>query len=228
MSDAAKYWDKFYKEKPFRAGKGPNEFLAKMLPRLSKGKALDIGMGEGNNAVYLAMKGFQVKGFDISPVALEHAQKLAKESGVQIEANRADLDLTVLGMMDYDTIIMTNFRPSVTRYYTEIIRSLKQGGTLLIEAPTVEELKELIPDNENFRNIYFRSNELLNELRSLRILFYQESDIDGRHIVQCFAQRPLDKDAVKYNLFDMHSKQKKDTEPTQAMKMAEAFFKKKD
>lgn len=227
MSDAGKYWDKVYKEKPYKAGKAPSAFLTTMLPRLSKGKVLDIAMGEGANAVYLAMKGFQVKGFDISQVALDHASKLAKESGVQIETNKADLDLTVLGMMEYDTVIMTNFRPSVTRYYSEIIRCLKQGGTLLVEAPTVEELRELIPDNENFRNIYFRSNELLQELKGMRILFYQESEIDGRHMVQCFAQRPLDRDAVKYNLFDMHSKQQ-DSGPSQAMKMAEALFKKKD
>jgi SAM-dependent methyltransferase len=227
VTDAGKYWDKFYQDKPFRSGKAPNNFLTTMLPRLSKGKVLDIAMGEGANAVYLAMKGFKVKGFDISAVALEHANKLAKESGVQIETNKADLDLTVLGMMEYDTVIMTEFRPSVTRYYTEIIRCLKQGGTLLVEAPTIEELKELIPDSENHRNIYFKSNELLQQLKGLRILFYQESEINGRHVVQCLAQRPLDRDAVKYNLFDMHSNQK-DSGPSQAMKMAEALFKKKD
>lgn len=228
MTGAAAYWDNIYREQPFRAGKKPSDFLARMLPRLSVGKTLDVGMGEGNNAVFLAKNGFQVKGVDISGVAIEHAMALAKESGVKIEAVKADLDLTVMGMMDYDTIIMTEFRPPISRYYAEILRSLKQGGTLIIEGPTVEELKEIIPDSESYRNIFFRSNEVLNELRSMRILFYQEAEINGRQIVQCFAQRPLDKDALKYNLFDMASKQTGSSEPTQAMKMAEAFFKKKD
>jgi tellurite methyltransferase len=107
-----------------------------MLPRLQKGKALDIGMGEGANAVYLAQKGMQVKGFDISPIAVERALNLAKESGVNIEAKAADLDLFLMGLMEYDTIIMTFFKPPIPRYYSEIIRALKQGGTLLVHSYT--------------------------------------------------------------------------------------------
>ena len=72
-----KFWDSRYNETPFVSGKAPLGFLTQMFPRLQKGKVLDIGMGEGANSVYLAQKGMSVKGFDISPVAIEHAQKLA-------------------------------------------------------------------------------------------------------------------------------------------------------
>ncbi len=55
--DAKTYWDQHYNEKVFAQGKAPNEFLVEMLPRLEKGKVLDIAMGEGANAVYLAQQG---------------------------------------------------------------------------------------------------------------------------------------------------------------------------
>ena len=86
---AQSYWDKIYTEQPFKSGKAPLQFLIDMTPRLQKGKTLDVGMGEGANAVFLAQKGFQVKGFDISPVAIERANKLAKETGVNAEFKSA-------------------------------------------------------------------------------------------------------------------------------------------
>lgn len=225
MMDAKTYWNTFYAEKPYREGKAPSQFLVDMLSRLSKGKCLDIAMGEGRNAVYLAQKGFQVKGFDISDEAVKNAQKLARDSKVDIEAKQADLDLFLLGLMEYDSIIMTNFRPSVTRYYTSIISALKQGGTLLIDSFSVQAMDEAIPSSESFRNIYFSSNELIRQLSSLRILFYQEALIDGQHRIQCLAQKPVDKDAARLKIFDMHSKGSVQ-ENSKHLELAEKLFKK--
>jgi hypothetical protein len=59
----------------------------------------------------------------------------------------------------------------------------------------------------------------------MRILFYQEAHIDGKHLVQCLAQKPVDKDAAKYNLFDMHTKQV-DSEKSKQLELAEKLFKK--
>lgn len=224
---ADKHWDQFYTEHIFKSGKEPSPFLASMAHRLQKGKVLDIAMGEGTNSVFLAKQGFNVKGFDISNIAVERAQTLAKDNKVTIEAKKADMDLYLMGLLEYDSIIMMNFKPSLTRYYTEIIRALKQGGTLLLEAPMTDEMKDIIPPEEAYRNYFFGSNEILFHIRGLRILYYQEGLIYGKHMVQCLALKPLDKDAVKYNLFDMHSKQK-ESGPSPQLKLAESFFKKKD
>lgn len=223
--DARTFWDAKYTEKPFGAGKGPNEFLHQMLHRLEKGKVLDIGMGEGQNAVYLAQKGFNVKGFDISKVAVEHARQLAKDTAVVIDAQAADLDLYLFGIMEYDSIIMTKFRPGNTRYYTNIISALKQGGTLLIESYGVGEMSEALGKDEDFRNYYFHSNEILKNIAGLRILFYQEGLVDDKYVVQCLAQKPIDKDAAKLKLFDMSTK-KNDVESSKHLELAEKLFKK--
>ncbi len=223
--DAKTYWDLHYAEKSFAQGKAPNEFLVEMLPRLEKGKVLDIAMGEGTNAVYMAQKGFQVKGFDISKVAVERARILARDTGVIIDAQSADLDLYLFGIMEYDSIIMTRFRPSVTRYYTNIMSAMKQGATLLIESLGVPEMSEAISTAESYRNLYYSSNEILREIKGLRILFYQEGKVNGQHVVQCLAQKPHDKDASKLKLFDMSTKSK-DIESSKHLELAENLFKK--
>lgn len=227
MSEAAKYWDNFYTQNPYARGQAPLEFLVKFQSRLKKGKLLDIGMGEGQNAVYLAKQGFDVKGFDISEVAINNALNLAKENSVSIDVKKADLDLFLMGIMEYDSVIMTYFKPSLSRYYYEIIRTLKQGGTLLIESFTTEELKEPIPFNKSYMDYYYHSNELLRYLKGMRILFYSEGIENAKHVVQCFAQKMSDKDAIKYNLFNMHTQEKEVTKSTH-QKLAEAFFKKTD
>jgi tellurite methyltransferase len=223
--DAKTYWDTHYTQKPYAAGKGPSEFLHQMLPRLEKGKVLDIGMGEGQNAVYLAQKGFKVKGFDISPVAVDHAKQLARNTSVSIEAQAADLDLYLFGIMEYDSIIMTKFRPGNTRYYTSITSALKQGGTLLIESYGVGEMDEALGKDEDYRNYYYHSNEILKNVGGLRILFYQEGLVNDRHVVQCLAQKPIDKDAAKLKLFDM-STRKVEGESSKHLELAEKLFKK--
>ncbi|OFZ81636.1 MAG: hypothetical protein A2583_10065 [Bdellovibrionales bacterium RIFOXYD1_FULL_53_11] len=220
------YWNEIYAKNPYHSGKAPNQFLLDMLPRLSRGRCLDVGMGEGANSVYLAQKGFEVKGFDVSSTAVEHAQKMAAETGVTIESKRTDLDLFLLGMLEYDTVVMTYFKPPVTRYYSEIIRSLKMGGTLIVESMMVDEMKEPIGPDDTFRDWYFKPNELLQHLKGLRILFYNEGLVGSRHLVQCVALKPTDRDVSRYGLFGMQSGQK-DSGPSVHQKLAEQLFKKK-
>src|SRR5688572_15625502 len=75
VSDAAR-WDKVFSEKAPHYRTEPNEFLARVLTRLSeekwlepKGKkAIDLAMGDGRNALLLAQHGFATTGIDISTV----------------------------------------------------------------------------------------------------------------------------------------------------------------
>ncbi|MCX6131366.1 MAG: class I SAM-dependent methyltransferase [Proteobacteria bacterium] len=223
--DAKTYWDKHYTDTIRADSKAPNDFLVAMLARLERGRVLDVAMGEGANAVYMAQKGFEVKGFDISKVAVERAKQLARDTGVSIEAQVQDLDLHLFGIMEYESIIMTRFRPSVSRYYSNISSALKQGGTLLIESLGIPSMKEAIPQSESYRNIYYASNEILRELSGLRILFYQEGLVDGNYVVQCLAQKPVDKDAAKLKLFNMSTKGK-DGDSSRHLELAEQLFKK--
>src|SRR4051794_33369884 len=56
-----------------------NQFLAEVVKERKPGKALDIGMGQGRNSMFLAALGWDVTGFDISDVAVKQAQAEARK-----------------------------------------------------------------------------------------------------------------------------------------------------
>src|SRR5690606_6728780 len=66
-------WDRLYRRKGYVFGKDPAPSLLEHYTRLPVGRVLDIAMGEGRNAVFLAKKGFDVVGVDISPEAVRKA-----------------------------------------------------------------------------------------------------------------------------------------------------------
>ena len=222
---AKSYWNEHYERHRFAGGKAPAPFLQRMLPRLQKGRVLDIAMGEGANAVYLAQQGCAVEGFDISEVACQRATELARDTGVELKVKCTDVDLYLFGIMQYDTIVMSFFKPAVLRYYPEIIKALKQGGTLLMESYLVGAMPAAIVREESYRNFYFNSNEFLPHLKGMQLLYYSETKIDGKACVQCFARKPVDRDAVKYNLFDMHTAEEPHPASRQ-LELAEKLFKK--
>ena len=74
------------------------------------GKALDIGMGQGRNAIFLAQQGWDVTGFDPSPIGVRQAQATAHKLKLYLEAlvvREEDFDL---GHQRWDLIVMTYVR----------------------------------------------------------------------------------------------------------------------
>ena len=67
----------------------PNAFLALTAKGLKPGRALDIAMGQGRNAVYLATLGWDVTGYDIADEVLRIANENAAKSGVRIHTVHA-------------------------------------------------------------------------------------------------------------------------------------------
>ncbi|UCD20566.1 MAG: methyltransferase domain-containing protein [archaeon] len=63
------------------------EQLIKLIEtgKIRPGKALDVGCGEGYHSIYLAKKGFEVTGIDLSEKAIEYAKSNAKKVGVNIK-----------------------------------------------------------------------------------------------------------------------------------------------
>lgn len=233
MTKGEDYWNQIFS---FKKASNPlfNEFISEtellflkeQLPRLRKGKALDLGFGNGRNSLFLARNQFQVIAIDNSEVAVNSLKNKAQSLSMSIETQKADIELHILGLLQYDTIIMTYYKPPVSRVFDEIIRSLKHGGTLLIESFLNDEINEILGPEENYKNIFFKPNEVLKNLGSLRLLYYNEGLIDGKQRVQCLAQKPLDKDIEKYNLFNMS--QSKESPKNAQMNLAEALFKKKE
>lgn len=62
----------------------PNQFVARYLADLTPGTAIDLGAGEGRNAVWLAQRGWEVTAVDFSAVGLAKARAMAFEAQVEL------------------------------------------------------------------------------------------------------------------------------------------------
>ncbi|MFG2297035.1 class I SAM-dependent methyltransferase [Streptomyces sp. NPDC048603] len=87
------FWDSRYRESDRIWSGNPNSVLVREAEGLSPGRALDLGCGEGGDAVWLARQGWRVTGTDISAVALERAAEHAAGAAVadRIVFERHDL-----------------------------------------------------------------------------------------------------------------------------------------
>ncbi|MEK8226362.1 GAP family protein [Oerskovia sp. M15] len=89
------FWDERYGSALSVWSGNPNPHLVTEAADLAPGRALDVGSGEGADAVWLAQQGWRVVGLDISPVALERAADNAAAVGAEvadrIEWRQADL-----------------------------------------------------------------------------------------------------------------------------------------
>jgi len=114
----------------------PNAFLGETIAGLHPGKALDIGMGLGRNTIFLAQKGWDSTGIDLSDVGVAKAQDRARSLGVHINAVATDVNRFDLGTNQWDLVcllylgmpeeVFRDLRP-------RIASALKPGGLVAFE-----------------------------------------------------------------------------------------------
>ena len=95
MKKANPYDQRFAGEE-YYTGKKPSAICVRVLEIIQpsagfNSKLIDLGCGEGRNAVFFAREGFQVVGLDASPAGLEKTKRFAEEVGVNIETVEADI-----------------------------------------------------------------------------------------------------------------------------------------
>src|SRR5262252_2024810 len=79
-------WDARYGERDGSMWSGrPNGRLVAEVTALTPGRALDVGCGEGADAIWLTQQGWTVTAIDISDVALDRGRKAAERAGVTVE-----------------------------------------------------------------------------------------------------------------------------------------------
>ena len=79
-----KFWDERYSSAPMIWSGNPNIRLVEQVSGLTPGAALDVGSGEGADAIWLASLGWTVTGVDVSTVALERSAMRAAQLGAEI------------------------------------------------------------------------------------------------------------------------------------------------
>ncbi len=165
----------------------PAEFLVANRNLLPSGKALDLAMGAGRNAVYLAKEGLDVEGIEIASDAVGKAMALASSEEVKISTLVADLENDfILQPSYYDLVICFYYlhRPLIS----EIKKALKPGGVVVYETYICDQAQWGQPKNPDH---LLKHNELLNMFCDYRILRYREGVIEPRKaIASIIARKP--------------------------------------
>lgn len=139
------FWNTRYAAPGFAYGTEPNAFLVSQKHLLKPGmKALAVADGEGRNGVWLAQQGLDVLSVDGSAVGLRKAQELAMSRHVSIRAELADLTKWKWPEHEFDIIaaIFIHFMPEFrVPMHAKMLRALKPGGVLIMEAFTPKQLQ---------------------------------------------------------------------------------------
>ena len=138
-------WDEIYSGTEFAFSKEPNDFLRETFEQSpAGGHVLCLAEGEGRNAVFLAQQGYTVTAMDMSEVGLIKATQLAKDRGVTITTQVADLADYQFGENKWDAIVsIWAHVPDALRHYihAQIVTALKPNGVFIVESYTKEQLK---------------------------------------------------------------------------------------
>jgi len=137
-------WDERYNQNDYIYGTNPNEFFREELQKIPPGIIFLPAEGEGRNAVYAALQKWEVHALDSSIEGQKKAFRLADRNNVQINYAVADLTDFNLPEEKFDVIalIYTHLPETIRKsIHTKLIRSLKVGGTIILEAFSTEQLQ---------------------------------------------------------------------------------------
>ena len=169
----------------------PSQLLVEYLPLLPRGKALDVAMGKGSNALFLASHGFEVVGLERDEESIHACLTEAKRLGVHVDARQADLkdlDSCRIEKSAYDVVMCFYYlQRSLIPHMKE---ALKPRGMIVYETFLIDQ--HLRTGHPQHREYCLEHNELLRLFSCLRVLFYHEGhDAKGTYKASLVAQRVL-------------------------------------
>jgi SAM-dependent methyltransferase len=151
----------------------PNAFLVEMTKALKPGRALDVGMGQGRNTIYLAQQGWDAVGFDPAERAVAAADAQAKSIGVKITTHVARAEDFDWGTNQWDLIVLSYVGG---REFVDLVRrALRPGGMVVLEAFHRDATKTRPVGGA----VVFDSNELVKLYDGLRIVRYEDAAAVG-------------------------------------------------
>ena len=195
-------WDARYAEPGWAFGTEPNDFLREQAHLLPSGRVLCLAEGEGRNAVWLAGQGSAVTALDQSSAGLDKAQRLARERGVRISTECADLASYAIepGAWQGIVSIFAHVPPAVRqRVHAAVLTGLTPGGVLLLEAYRPQQVGRGTGGPQDDARM-LDLDRLRTELGALEWVLAREVErdvVEGRchtgaaSVVQLVARRPI-------------------------------------
>ncbi|CCH32776.1 methyltransferase domain-containing protein [Actinosynnema sp. NPDC047251] len=112
-----------------------NRHVTTTAADLAPGTALDVGSGEGADAIWLAERGWKVTGVDLARTALDRAARQAAEAGVEVTWQQADVTAWDPAPEQFDLVSVQYLHlPGAVRedLYRRLAAAVRPGGTLLV------------------------------------------------------------------------------------------------
>jgi SAM-dependent methyltransferase len=146
------FWDERYRSSARVWSGHPNPQLVAEIADLAPGRALDVGCGEGADAIWLARQGWEVVAADISGVALGRAAKHGRDvdpvACARIEWRQTDLLADPPEANSFDLVsaqFMQLPRQPRMRLFAALVRSVRSSGTLLVVGHHPSDLTAGVP-----------------------------------------------------------------------------------
>lgn len=164
-ADRRTFWDNIFRNGQISFNTEASKLLQYATSDRKPGAAIDLGMGDGRNAIFLASTGWKVTGVDFSAEAVKRAKARAAAAHVAIDAVIQDLDAYELGNAKWDLIALFYMHAWLHESKHDVpqhlVEALKPGGLLVIEGYAGEKGA-------------FQTNELLHSFRDLKIIHYED------------------------------------------------------
>lgn len=165
-------WDERYAQTELVWSAGPNRFLEEEVADLAPGRALDLGAGEGRNAIWLAEQGWNVTAVDFSEVAIDKGRTIAEVKGVSLTWEVDDL-------LDYEpprsafdlVILMYIHLPAaeMSQILAHAERGLAPGGTLLVIGHDADNIAHGVGGPQD-PSILYGSDDVVRQIKELEIV----------------------------------------------------------
>ncbi|MFJ8580039.1 class I SAM-dependent methyltransferase [Micromonospora sp. NPDC093277] len=136
-AETAGFWDELYQQRDQVWSGRVNSVLAEVVDPLPPGTALDLGCGEGGDAIWLAGRGWRVTAVDVSATALGRLSAAATRAGVESRITAARHDLTRTFPAGQYDLVSAQFLQSPLELPRESVlraaaRAVAPGGRLLV------------------------------------------------------------------------------------------------
>jgi tellurite methyltransferase len=189
-----KDYDKMYSGDMLYWGETPSDLVRQFAELAPEGRALDLGMGEGRDVLYLAQLGYDVTGVELSGPGIARCQQRANELGREIKTVCADVRAYEIPARRYAIIVCNALfqfidKKDARKLVGRIANGLKKGGIFLCQTFTIDDpyykvhrrkSKEIAAGvfRDGAGNIFslYGYGELLQLCSELRPIYYREYD----------------------------------------------------
>lgn len=179
-------WDARFSTEDYIFGTAPNAWLAQHAQLLQPGmRVLAVADGEGRNSVWMAKQGLKVDAFDISPVGVEKARRLAQQQGVDVNFSVCGVDDYPWKALAYDAVvaIFIQFADPGTRaaMFKHMKSALKPDGLLLLQGYTPKQLEYKTGGPPNLDHLYTEAllREAFGDLDISELRAYEDVLTEG-------------------------------------------------